>query len=298
MKLLRMRAEWFSKRVLLSLLIPVFIISFSSSSFAAGANIPYSFFLEHPYSITGMKNNVEFVDLDNDGWLIMNNHRVDINIYQNLFGVYGEFPFAGVTDFGPNDDGDYAIGNIAVGGKFALLNLDQAVLTVGAEVLFPTASDNVGASAALNYFRDYASFAHDAWTVAPYAVLGVSGGIFALQANVEFDILFDANNINDPFVPINTGNDDTQLIIKYGGAVSITPDLSLPFSTSFLVEVILASSTTFDDNITAGYVTPGIRLGGQIISVGAGVQIPFGSDEVTDFANVDILIDLIIRFGT
>lgn len=298
MKLLRMRAEWFSKGVLLSLLIPVFIISFSSSSFAAGANIPYSFFLEHPYSTTGVRANVEIADLDEDGALIMNSFRADINLYQNLFGVYVKVPFAGVTDFGPNDDGDYAIGNIGVGGKFALLNLDQAVLTLGAEVLIPTASDNAGASAALNYFRDYASFAHDAWTVAPYAVLGVSGGIFALQANVEFDILLNADNINDPFVPINTGNDDTQLIIKYGGAVSATPDFSLPFSTSFLVELIMASSTTFDDNITAGYVTPGIRFGGQITSVGAGVQIPFGSNEVTDFANVDFLIDLIIRFGT
>ena len=293
-----MRVMCFYKRVLLSLLIPLFIISFSSSSFAAGANIPYSFFLEHPYSITGMKNNLEFVDLKNDGWLIMNSHRAEVNIHQNLFGVYVDFPFAGVTDFGPNGDGDYAIGNIAAGGKFALLNLDQAVLTVGADVLFPTASDNIGASAALIYFRDFANFANDAWTVAPYAIFGVSGGIFALQANVEFDIIFDANNINDPLVPINIGNDNTQLIIKYGGTVSVTPDFSLPFSTTLLVELLLASSTTFDENITGVYLTPGLRFGGQIISVGAGVQIPFGSNEVKDFANVDFLIDLIIRFGT
>jgi hypothetical protein len=62
--------------------------------------------------------------------------------------------------------------------------------------------------------------------------------------------------------------------------------------------LLLASSTTFDDNITGAYLTPGLRFGGQIVSVGAGVEIPFGSNEVTDFANVGFVLDLVIRFGS
>jgi hypothetical protein len=38
--------------------------------------------------------------LDDNGWLIMNALRGDINIHDNLFGLYAKFPFAGVTDFG------------------------------------------------------------------------------------------------------------------------------------------------------------------------------------------------------
>lgn len=262
---------------------------------AAGAQVPYSFFLEHPNSITGLRANIEFIDTDDDGWLIMNSYRGDINIYQNLFGVYAKFPFAGVTDFGPDNESDYDFGNLSIGTKFVLLNLDNAVLTTGFEVFFPTVNNGLGSFGALEYFRDVAAFADDAWTFKPYAAFGVSGGIFAFQANLDFDILTNAEKLNTVF---DTGGDSTQLIIKYGAAGSITPELPLPFSTSFILELLLASSTTFDDNITGAYLTPGVRFGGQIVSVGAGVEIPFGSNEVTDFANFGFVLDLVIRFGS
>jgi hypothetical protein len=275
-------------------IVPVFFNSAKEAN-AAGAQIPYSFFLEHPYSITGLRGNVEFIDTDNDGWLIMNSYRADINLYQNLFGVYAKFPFAGVTDFGPNNESDYDFGNLSVGTKFVLLNLDNAVLTTGFEVFFPTAKNQLGSFAAQEYFRDVAAFADDAWTFKPYAAFGVSQGIFAFQANLDFDILTNAEKLNTVF---DTGGDSTQLIIKYGGSASITPQLPLPFSTSFILELLLASSATFDNNITGAYLTPGVRFGGQIVSGGAGIEIPFGSNEVTDFANVGFVLDLIIRFGT
>lgn len=275
-------------------ILPVFFNSAKDAN-AAGAQIPYSFFLEHPYSITGLRGNIEFIDTDDDGWLIMNSYRADINIYQNLFGVYAKFPFAGVTDFGPNDESDYDFGNLSVGTKFVLLNLDNAVLTTGFEVFFATANNGFGSFAGQEYFRDVAAFADDAWTFKPYAAFGVSQGIFAFQANLDFDILTNAEKLNTVF---DTGGDSTQLIIKYGASGSVTPELPLPFSTSFILELLLASSTTFDDNITGAYLTPGLRFGGQIVSVGAGVEIPFGSNEVTDFANVGFVLDLIIRFGS
>ena len=262
---------------------------------AAGAQIPFSFFLEHPYSITDVRANFEWISLD-DGDLFMNQYRIDINIYQNLFGLYAKFPFAGVLSFGPDDDDSYDFGNIGLGGKFVLLNMDNAVLTAGLELIVPTASDDLGAFAAQRYFRDFAYFVDEAWTIKPYLVFGASGGgWFAFQANVDFDILFNAEDI-DPF--FETGGDDNELIVKYGGTVSVTPPLNLPFSAAIVVELLAASSTSFDNNITGVYLTPGIRLGGQIVSVGAGVEIPFGSDEVSDFADFGLVFDLIIRFGS
>ena len=247
--------------------------------------------------------NVEVVDLDDPpgGVLIMNQYRVDINLYQNLFGLYAKFPFAGVIDFGPDSvtekQDDYDFGNIGIGGKFALLNLDYLILTAGFEVILPTASGDLGAQAAQAYFRDFVNFIDEAITLDPYLVLGVGSGMFALQGNIDFDIITNADKI-DTIGSINTGGDDVELIIKYGGTASITPPLNLPFSTTILVEVLAESTTSFDDNFTAVYVTPGLRFGGQIVSIGAGVQIPVADNEVTDFANVDFLFDLIIRFGS
>jgi hypothetical protein len=256
---------------------------------AAGPSLPYSFFLEHPYSITGVRGNFEIIDLDGSGGLFMNQIRADINVYQNLFGIYAKFPFAGVTNFGPDEEDDYDFGNIGIGGKVALFNTDSAVLTGGFEVILPTTSNGLGSAAARAYFRDFSYFVDDALTLKPYAVFGYSQGIFGFQGNFDADIITNADEIED---------DSSELILKYGATVSVTPNLSLPFSTSFLLELLMASSTSFDDNITGAYLTPGVRFGGQIISLGAGVQIPFGSDEVTDFANVGFLLDLVIRFGS
>lgn len=255
---------------------------------AAGANIPKSFFLEHPYSTTSIGITADWIDLDGDGSLWTHNARLDINLYHDLFGVYTKFPGVWVRDFGPSGEDDYDFGNIAAGAKFALFDLDSSVLTTGLEVIFPS-SDDEAAIAALAYFRDFSSYVDDVITLKPYLVFGASSGIFAIQANLAFDIILDADEVE---------NDDTELIIKYGGTASMTPELNLPFSTSFLVEVLAASSLSFDDNITGVYVTPGVRVGGQTLSLGAGVEIPFGSDEVSDFANVGVVLDLLFRFGS
>lgn len=286
--------------VLIAFFIPTNTIN------AAGPTIPYSFFLENPYAYTGFRANVEVVDLDDPpgGVLIMNQYRVDINLYQNLFGLYAKFPFAGVIDFGPDSEfnltekqDDYDFGNIGLGGKFGLLNLDYLILTAGFEVILPTTSDDLGAQAAQAYFRDFVYFIDEAITLDPYLVLGVGSGMFALQGNIDFDIITNADKI-DTIGAFNTGGDDVELIIKYGGTGSITPPLNLPFSTTILVEVIAESTTSFDDNFTTVYVTPGLRFGGKIVNIRAGVQIPVADNEVTDFANVDFLFDLIIRFGS
>lgn len=274
----------FSIFVLLGIvLIPV------SKAEAAGAQIPKSFFLEHPYADTSVSARGEWIDLDDDGSLWMNQYRVDLNLYQNMLGVYAKLPFSGVTDFGPGNDDDYSIGNLGVGGKFVLVNLQNSVVTVGFETIVPTADDDLGSLGALNYFRDFSYFLDDSVTLKPYAVFGMSSGIFALQANVDFDILLDSDELE---------GDDSELIIKYGGTASMTPELNLPFSTTLLVEVLAASSTTFDDNVHGVYITPGFRLGGQALSLGAGLEIPLGSDEVEEFANIGVVVDLLFRFGS
>ncbi|HXG31420.1 MAG TPA: hypothetical protein VNK81_07220, partial [Thermodesulfobacteriota bacterium] len=237
-------------RALLVLLALFTVLFIPARVKAAGPTLPYSFFLEHPYSITGVRGNFEVIDLDDSGALFMNMFRADVNIYQNLFGLYAKFPFAGVTSFGPTDEDDYDFGNIGIGGKVTLLNTDSAVLTGGFEVILPSTSDDFGAAAARAYFRDFSYFVNDAVTLKPYAVLGYSRGIFGFQANFDADILTNADDIE---------NDSSELILKYGATASVTPNFSLPFSTSFLVELLAASSTSFDDNITGVYLTPGVR---------------------------------------
>ena len=60
----------------------------------------------------------------------------------------------------------------------------------------------------------------------------------------------------------------------------------------------VASSTSFDENRTEAFLTPGLRFGGQIFSVGAGVEIPLGQDTDDFVDGVGFLLDLIIRFGS
>lgn len=263
-------------------------IVYTTDAEAAGANIPRAFSAEHPYSITGVYGNFEYVDLD-EGYLIMNQVRADINIYENLLGVYAKVPFAGADDAFGFDESDYSLGNIGIGGKFVLYNAEKSVISLGVEGILPTTSDDEGPRAAATYFRDFSYFVDDAFTVKPYAVFGTSSGIYAFQGNVDLDIITNADEIED---------DSVEYVFKYGGAASVTPNMDLPFSTSFLVELLFSSSASFDDNITGGYVTPGVRFGGQVMSIGTGVQVPFGSDEVSDFANFNVLVDLLIRFGS
>ena len=113
--------------------------------------------------------------------------------------------------------------------------------------------------------------------------------MFGFQANIEADIMLNAEDIE---------GDSTEYLIKYGGTVSLTPELNLPFSTSFLVDILAVSSLSFDDNITGLYVVPGIRVGGQTLSIGIAGEIPFGSDPVTDFSDFGLMADIIFRFGS
>jgi len=273
-----MRQKSCPKWVLITLFL-IFAISAATmpleESRAQGRNIPHSFFLEHPYSSTGLKGNLEIASVDGGGALVMNQLRLDIDLGNNFFGLYGKFPFAGVTD-GVFGDGDYDFGNIGVGTKY-------------------TTGNDLGALGARSYFRDFAYFTDDAYTFVPYAVFAISGNMFALQANLDFDIMTNAKKADGS--PFDTGGDSTELILKYGATASLTPDFGIPFSTSFLLEMLLASSTTFENNVTGAYVTPGVRVGGQMFSFGAGVQIPFGSSEITNFANVNFLVDMLVRFG-
>jgi hypothetical protein len=81
---------------------------------AAGGSVPYSFFLEHPYSSTGVRGNLEFVSVDGGGTLVMNQLRADLNLSEHIFGMRSSF--SGVTDgvFGTG-----LISNIGVGTKYA-----------------------------------------------------------------------------------------------------------------------------------------------------------------------------------
>jgi len=274
-------------------LLPIFLIIGllvipAGKAYSQGVLIPQSFFLESPYSITGVSANGEWINLkDQAGNLWMTRVRADINLFENLLGLYVKVPFA--ANSGGNLNSDFDIGNIGVGGKAAIVTTDQTVLTGGFELIVPTTSDGNGALFARQYFRDFVYFVDEAWTLVPYAVFAAGNGMFGFQANIEADIMLNADDIE---------GDSTEYLIKYGGTVSLTPELNLPFSTSFLVDILAVSSLSFDDNITGLYVVPGIRVGGQTLSIGIAGEIPFGSDPVTDFSDFGLMADIIFRFGS
>ena len=125
-------------------LLPIFLIIGllvipAGKAYSQGVLIPQSFFLESPYNVTDVQVNGEWIDLeDGNGNLWMTRFRADINLYENLLGVYVKVPFAGNS--GGNLDGDFDIGNVAVGGKGAIVSTDSTVLTAGFEVIAPTTS--------------------------------------------------------------------------------------------------------------------------------------------------------------
>jgi len=253
--------------------------------------------LESPYSITDVQVNGEWIDLAKGGNLWMTRFRADINLYENLLGVYVKVPFAYNTG-DSTEDSDFDIGNIGIGGKAAIVSTDQTVLTGGFEIIVPTTSDNNGAEAARKYFRDFVYFVDEAWTLVPYLVFGGGNGMFGFQANIEADIMLNADDIE---------GDSTEYLIKYGGTVSLTPEFNLPFAMSFLVDILAVTSLSFDDvnlggtergNRTGGYIVPGIRVGGQTLSMGFAGEIPFGSDPITDFADFGLMADIIFRWGS
>lgn len=267
-----------------------FLFITTSASMAAGPIIPNGFFFESPYSMSSARANFELVHLDNppDGVLIMNQYRVDVNLFQNLLGLYAKFPFAGVVGFGATDEDDYDFGNIAIGAKGVLINDELFILTAGLELVLPTAGDNLGALAGVAYFRDMPYFLEDATTISPFLIAAVGRDWWALQGMIQGDIITNADGLE---------GDDGEFRLKYGITASATPNLDFPFTTSFILEVMMISSMTFNEDQTEVFITPGLRLGGKIISVGAGIQIPAG-EEVDDFANVNYFMDLIIRFGS
>lgn len=280
------------KPILFSVLVVLMLVcSPIKQANSAGVDLPQSFFLEHPYSITGIKLNAGIIDLEQEGTLYLNEIRVDVNIHDNKASLYTRVPIAGITNAGPSSEDDIALGNISVGGKTTLFQGNTAVLTGGVEGFLPTftADNNLAAMGARTYFREFAQYVEDAFTIRPYAVFGVGKDIFALQANLGADIITSADEIE---------NDDTELILRYGGTASITPHMPVPFGTTFLVDVLLNSSTSFDEDRTEAFITPGFRFGGQIFSVGAGVEIPVGedSDDIAD--DVGFVLDLLIRFGS
>jgi hypothetical protein len=278
------------KPIIFSFLLVVLLISAPiKQASSAGVDIPQSFFLESPYSITGLKLNTEIIDLELEDALYLNEIRVDVNIHDNKASLYTRIPFAGITDVDPTNEDDFALGNIAIGGKATLFEGNTAVLSGGIEGIIPTVDNNLAAMGARTYFKDFSSFVDDAFTVRPYAVFGIGKDVFAFQANFGADIITSAEEIE---------GDDTELILRYGGTASVTPHLPVPFGTAFLVELMAVSSTSFDENRTEAFLTPGFRFGGQIFSVGAGVEIPLGEDTDEYADNVGFLVDILIRFGS
>ncbi|NIP31436.1 MAG: hypothetical protein GTO02_17940, partial [Candidatus Dadabacteria bacterium] len=70
------------------LLLVLLICSPIKQANSAGVDLPQSFFLEHPYSITGIKINSSIIDLAVEDALYLNEIRADINIHKNKASLY------------------------------------------------------------------------------------------------------------------------------------------------------------------------------------------------------------------
>ena len=290
-EMIKMVKSFINFKTLLPLFLLLGLVVVPSSNAFSQAILPQSFFLEDPYTDTDVQANGEWINIKSDfgqGNLWMTRARADINVYENLLGLYVKVPFAGISG-NDNLDSDFDIGNVGVGGKAAAVYTDDYILTFGFEGIIPTTSDGNGALAARQFFRDFVYFTDEAWTLVPFAVFGAGNGQWGFQANVDGQIMLNAEDVE---------GDSTEFLIKYGGAVSYTPELNTPFATTILVDILAVTSTTFDDNLTGAYVVPGIRLGGQTISFGAAAEIPFADSEITDFSNIGVMIDMIFRFGS
>ena len=257
---------------------------------AQGLALPQPPFLESPFPTTAFSANFEIVPLEDplDGAFIFNAYRVDLGLLENLVGLYARFPFSGVVnlDFGGGEDiDDYDFGNIALGGKFVLVRLESALITPGFEVLIPTGADedSEGILGGILYFRDLPSFIPDAVTLYPYLTLGLGAGMVGFQGNFGVEIITNADESG--FLE----DDETEVRLKYGAMGSLTPAF-IPVTTSFFVEFQGVSTTTFEDDVTEIFLTPGVRIG-RLVNVGAGVQFPLGED-VDDIANANFFIDL------
>ncbi|MEE9164849.1 MAG: hypothetical protein V3U15_01145, partial [Nitrospinota bacterium] len=80
---------------------------------------------------------------------------------------------------------------------------------------------------------------------------------------------------------------------------------NLPFAMSFLVDILAVTSLSFDDEVdgkegnrTGAWIVPGIRVGGQTLSIGLAGEIPFGNDVPADFADFGLMADIIFRWGS
>ncbi|MEZ4546830.1 MAG: hypothetical protein R3B51_03540 [Thermodesulfobacteriota bacterium] len=92
-----MRQKSCPKWVLITLFL-IFVISAATMPLEESRpGQEYTAFLlsEHPYSSTGLKGNLEIASVDGGGALVMNQLRLDIDLGNNFFGLYGKFPFAG-----------------------------------------------------------------------------------------------------------------------------------------------------------------------------------------------------------
>ncbi|MEQ9619565.1 MAG: DUF3943 domain-containing protein [Deltaproteobacteria bacterium] len=262
-----------------------------STSKERAIELGYPLFFEPPLPLGRVGIDFEIINLKKDlgGELILYPIRLEFPSESKLWGVYLDIPYGGVNNVKEGDvkvrDG-FELGNLVVGVKRVAFESENAAVTGGVEVLFPTAftDSQDRLKQVIKYRRDFPDYLFRAVTASPYISFGLWRGALSMQGSVGSDFIFNAKNFE---------GDDFEFRIGYQAAVAV--NVPMPASPVVYFEFDGFTITTDDtSDKTDLFITPGIRFGKKY-SPGFAVQFPV-EGPTTDVSDVDFILDFQLRF--
>ncbi len=255
-------------------------------------DLSYPYFFESPFILGRFMGLIEAVstrEVLGGGELIFYNVRADFPSSDGLWGLYLKISQAGIDNItieGDNQSNGFEFANILAGGKFLMYKTHNSVLSGGMDIILPTAyKDNIQRLQTITrYRRDFPLYLRNAFTLSPYIAAATWEKGFSIQANLGFDLITNASNLE---------GEDVEFRIKYGAAAGL--NFKVPTSPLVFVEfdgytMPTATSTKKTDT----FITSGVRFGKQF-SPGIAVQFPL-SGSTSDIADASFIADVQLRF--
>ncbi len=234
---------------------------------------------------------IEVADLDNDltGELILYHIRAEFPSENYNNSIYIRLSQGGVND--TRIDGEeirdgFELANLLVGFKSIIIKNDLSALSVGFEVLLPTAyKDNVDRLETLIlHNRDFPIYLKDSFSLSSYTSFALWQGLLNLQGNLGTDLIILADEFE---------NDSLEWRIKY--ALAAGANFPVIFEPLLYTEVNGYTLFTSDkSDKTDIFLTTGIRFGNRI-SPGIALQFPL-TGETSELVDISYIMDLRLYF--
>ncbi len=173
-----------------------------------------------------------------------------------------------------------------VGFKSIIIKNDLSALSVGFEVLLPTAyKDNVDRLETLIlHNRDFPIYLKDSFSLSSYTSFALWQGLLNLQGNLGTDLIILADEFE---------NDSLEWRIKY--ALAAGANFPVIFEPLLYTEVNGYTLFTSDkSDKTDIFLTTGIRFGNRI-SPGIALQFPL-TGETSELVDISYIMDLRLYF--